>query len=172
MAPPSTPAPTTVRFGQDATEWLAELAQLRATGLGIGATAANAVSMLIDISAAELRRIPLTVGQASLLAEAGGGWLLGDGVGTMLAYELEDLLANESGPALPWSVAGSFEEKHGLPPGGGLELAGWLRGVGPAADFALRLALARWWHRGLEASADGFRAAGLRIVDPAPAAAG
>lgn len=41
-----------------------------------------------------------------------------------------------------------------------------LGALGPAADHALRDALSRWWEQSREATAEGFAAVGLRVVEP------
>ena len=64
------------------------------------------------------------------------------------------------------SLAPQLEADHGLPAGGVRSVAERLAAAGPAADLALRHALARWWAaEDRAATSDGFRAAGLRIVD-------
>ena len=41
-----------------------------------------------------------------------------------------------------------------------------LRHLGPAADLALQDAIAHWHGRRFDATADGFEAVGLRIINP------
>lgn len=154
--------PTTVRFSDSTGEWLTELSAVSMLGQGLGGSAATAVGTLADLCAMELRRIPLSLGEAGLLADVLGA-MLQVGIGRLAASELAD--ATQGVDPLGQDLAASYEAHHDLPDGQVARLTERLMALGPAADFALRLAVARWWHRQLDATAEGFRAAGLRIVD-------
>ena len=161
--------PATVRLPEDVCDWLADLAAVTATGLKPAATVPDAIRLIMATLDVELRRIPLTVGEASLLAEVRGGPILdaGLGIGVGAGIMLMDL-ADATDPQ--WATDGDlrpqFEERHGLPPGGVQALRDKLTTLGPAADLALRLALARWWQHDYPATSEGFREIGLRIIEP------
>lgn len=158
--------PSTVRLPDDVAEWLADLAAVTASGLMPAATVPDAVRLIMATLDVELRRLPLTVGEASLLAEVRGGPILdaGLGIGVGSGIMLMDL-ADATDPG--WAdqtLLAELEAKHSLPEGGVARLRAKLETLGPAADLALRLALARWWQHDLPATAEGFRQVGLRIV--------
>lgn len=157
--------PSTVRLPDDVSAWLADLAAVTVTGLMPAATVPDAIRLIIATLDAELRRLPLTPGEAALLAEVRGGPILdaGLGIGVGSGIMLMDL-ADATDPG--WAdqtLRAELEAKHGLPEGGVARLRAKLD-LGPAADLALRLALARWWQHDLPATAEGFRQVGLRIV--------
>lgn len=113
----------------------------------------------------ELKRIRLTVEQASCLADILNGVLTTPGVGTSfgLAWmECSDAFSLATGVS-------SYGRKH-APEGADpdkweADLLDYLRGLGPAADTALRYAIAELWARDLPGTAEGFAAAGLRVVE-------
>ena len=124
---------------------------------GLGPTIALMLSMHVDLMRAEARRVPLTEGQASALAEIVGGPLVTPGVGALLIGEVMDAFDLAAG-----SVS-SYGAHHGIDEAA---LLTKLRGIGPSADLALRFALARWW--AMPAEDRDYRAAGLRIVSDGP----
>lgn len=117
------------------------------------------------VMAAELRRIPLTVAEASSLA----GILKGHrptcgpvsaSIGVCYAeceqaFRLAREIADQ-GPAGMWGISGEM-------------LLAKLQRLGPAADLALEDAIARWHDHRFEATPDGFGQAGLRIIPDPPA---
>ena len=117
-----------------------------------------------DVMAAELRRILLTLAEASCLAAILKGHKPTRGpvsasIGTCYAeadqaFRLAGEIADEA-PAALWRRDISEDV-----------LLGKLRRLGPAADRALEDALARWHERHYEATPAGFERAGLRIISP------
>lgn len=154
-------SPTSIRFSDRASAWLAELSAVNMLGMGLGGSAKSAVESLMMICDMELRRIPLTAEEAGLLADVLGA-MMQSGIGRLAAVELAN--ATSGTDPLGQDMAQSYAAHHGLPEGQIGRLQARLLALGPAADFALRLAIARWWHGDLPVTADGFRAAGLRIV--------
>lgn len=154
-------SPTSVRFSDTIGGWLAEFSAVSMLGMGLGGTASAAIETLVSICDMELRRIPLSAEEAGLLADVLGG-MLQPGIGVIAAAALAD--ATDGFDPLGHVMATQHEQLHDLPEGQVGRLRARLLALGPAADFALRLAIARWWHRELPADVDGFRAAGLRII--------
>ena len=114
------------------------------------------VDTLQALIAAELRRIPLSVGEALLLADLVDGRLPAPGT-AMLYVECRDAL----------SIAGPEMAGPSARSGAAVDIAALLaklERLGPAADFALCDALAAWRARGLEPTREGFAQAGLRIT--------
>jgi hypothetical protein len=98
----------------------------------------------------QLRRFPLSVGEARALAQAQGGAQVSPTWGAVLA-----------------SWLASTPDPQNLQPGVDMEdpLRRLIR-LTPLGDFALRDAIARWWaNPSREASAEGFAAVGLSILD-------
>lgn len=112
----------------------------------------------------ELRRIRLTVEQASCIADVLNGTLTTPGVGVSMSIawmECSDAFSLATGVSSygrKWAPGGADPDKWEA------DLLDYLRELGPAADTALRYAISEWWQRNLEATADGFKTAGLRVT--------
>lgn len=116
-----------------------------------------------SVMAAELRRIPLTLAEASCLAGILKGHPLTRGpVSASIpvcyaecrqAFELARDIAGETDSGQWWGKA--FSEDA---------LLAKLQRLGPAADVALEDAIAYWHHRQFDPTPDGFARAGLRII--------
>lgn len=117
-----------------------------------------------DVMAAELRRSPLTVGEANCLAGILKGHRPSSGpapssIGVCYAEaEQAFRLAREIAERAP---AGKW---WGIDEGALLDR---LKRLGPAADMALQDAIAHWHTGRFDPTAEGFEAAGLRIISPA-----
>jgi len=134
----------------------------RARSLGTGSVAqqiAADVATLADILAGEARRLPLTVAEARLLRDVVGEGLVAPGTGRVLLGALIDAvdIARESASDL--SVTYSVEEE---------KLMRKVRSLGPAGDLAVREAVAEWRAASLPDTADGYRSAGLSIIENTP----
>ena len=119
----------------------------------------------------ELRRFPLTLAEASCLADVLNGHLPSPGVssGIGIVYaECADAFALARNTPLPGES--SYAAKWGIEEKDLLER---LERLGPAADMALSDAFARWWAADHEPTPEGFTAVGLRVrhggLDNAPA---
>jgi hypothetical protein len=154
----------TVRLNPELHLWLRRRAS-RQHGVSIDLQARTEIELWRTALGIELKRFPLTVAEASCLADVMNGHLMQPhitlGMGTVYAncsdaFRLarETPIGDESSYGAKWAV----DETR---------LLARLRGLSPVADHALEDAFARWWDVQLPATADGFRAAGLRIVDPA-----
>jgi hypothetical protein len=116
-----------------------------------------------EVMATELRRIPLTLGEASCLAGILKGHRPSRGpvsasIGICYAeceqaFRLAREIADQAPAGTWWGISEDV-------------LLAKLQRLGPAADLALEDAIARWHDRHFEATADGFGQAGLRIISP------
>ena len=148
----------TVRLSSRSGPWV----ERRARSLGTGSVAqqiAADVATLADILAGEARRLPLTVAEARLLRDVVGEGLVAPGTGRVLLGALIDAvdIARESASDL--SVTYSVEEE---------KLMRKVRSLGPAGDLAVREAVAEWRAASLPDTADGYRSAGLSIIENTP----
>jgi len=115
--------------------------------------------VLHHLLAAELRRFPLTRGEADVLLEIDNGAFFGTSLGRVLHAQAADAftIAREADPT--GGEACSYADQHGI------DEAHLLRRLGamsPCADLAVREALARWWSD--EDRGEGsYAAAGLHI---------
>lgn len=139
------------------------------------ATAATLLRAMRHAHTAELRRIPLTVPEADVLAAILGNDLqLGSAVGSRTFHQVSDALdlAHQLGPdTLTYANQFGVDEDA---------LLTKLRRLGPSADLALRIAIALSWDYRPEADVrnaikntiEAYRNAGLTIIDtpevPAP----
>jgi hypothetical protein len=161
-----------VKIPADLRDWLNRRAQLMLfAGRSFGDASYNQQArsdllLLRDLLAAELERIPLTLWEAQAIADVAKGSLLqpyiGAGIGLAYASCEEDFrYAREEGPVPGYS---SYGRKWGIDEE---VLLAKLRALGPAADAALRAAIAAWWDRD-ETSEDtdeqAFRSLGLRLA--------
>ncbi len=116
-----------------------------------------------DVMAAELRRILLTLAEASCLASILKGHKPTRGpvsasIGTCYAeadqaFRLTREVTERGATGKWWGISEDV-------------LLAKLRRLGPAADRALEDAFARWHERHYEATPEGFERAGLRIISP------
>jgi hypothetical protein len=121
----------------------------------------------------ELRRVRLTLAQASCVANVCNGWPMDAAVAGSL-------------PLIYAACADAFQIARDVPPGLNpdvssygakwapeaastaqweQDLLGYLRGLGPGADHALWDAVSRWWEQNLEATVEGFAKVGLRVTE-------
>lgn len=129
-----------------------EIQELTSTP-GLGAAVVTMLTLHLELLHLELRRIPLTRNEADTLAAITGGPTLTAGVGAILIGEVLDAIdIAGNGPS---SIAAHHDVDTDA-------LVDKLRGIGPSADLALRLAFARWW--AMPEDDRDYPAAGLRIV--------
>lgn len=115
---------------------------------------ATSTAALESVMAAELRRVPLSTGEANLIAMAVGQPLLSTAVGSgMIAAEVADFAAGLDMAIADLGLTSSDVEA----------LVARLWSLGPAADLALRDAFSRWWVGQGDSTASGFAAVGLRV---------
>ncbi len=118
-----------------------------------------------SVMAAELRRIPLTLAEASCLAGILKGHPPARGpvsssIGVCYAecqqaFQLATDIAEQTGYGKWWGISeGTLLAK--------------LQRLGPAADLALADAIARWHAHRFAATPEGFAEAGLRIITGPP----
>jgi hypothetical protein len=137
-------------------KWVQEMSEL----MFIPATAGTITSLLDAVQGLlklELRRIPLTVGEAGCIADVlNGALVLSPPVlGPVLYAELSDAFSFAQGGA-SYGTKWSIDEQA---------LAKRMLAIGPTADLALRIAIAQWWKTPDKRSDEaGFRAVGLNIV--------
>lgn len=178
-----------VRLDDDLAGWLRQRADMSRTGRSMDMQAREDLGLLREVIETELRRIRLTLQQARCLADVLNGTIIDSAVGTSLGLAYAECydafrLAREGSPAPDLSSYGAKHAPDGTDPEKWeQDLLVLLGRLGPAADYALRFAIARWWaevhpqdslqwrHPG-EEDAGGFRAdspegfghAGLRIT--------
>lgn len=161
----------TFRASEDLREWLGQRAERSYTG-SPHVQAQNELDTWRTVLRVELRRIPLTLGEACAIADVFKGHAPTAGVvptniGTIYAgcYE-EFTMAREGGPVPEVSSYGrkwEIDEEA---------LLSKLQKLGPAADLALEDAIGRWWQDpDSDQSQAAFEKVGIRII-PAPAPRG
>jgi hypothetical protein len=133
-------------------DWIDEVAELICQP-----TATAAGSMLAamrDLMRLELRRLPLTEDEANCVADVLSGTNITTGpvLGQIVWAEVSEAFH------IAGNGASSYGTKHSINQG---TLLGKLRDLGPTADLALRLAVARWW--AMDEPRD-HQQAGLNIV--------
>lgn len=157
-----------VRLGDDDALWLAGRAERMRT------VSHNQVSpnhqVILELSmwrgalTLELRRIRLTLAQASCIADVCNGWLmdaaLGAGLGLVYAECYDAFKIARDVPAGLDPEVSSFGAKWEIDE---QVLLDYLRDLNPVADHALRDAIARWWQQNLDATVEGFAVVGLRV---------
>lgn len=118
---------------------------------------ATDVATLADLLASEARRTPLTLAEARALRDAVGDGIVAPGAGRVLLGALVDSIeiARDSGEPIG-DVYGLDEE----------QLARKIRSLGHAGDLAIREAIAEWRAAGLPDTLEGYRTAGLNIIEP------
>jgi hypothetical protein len=138
-------------------EWVSRRARRSGAG-SVAQQIATDVATFADILASEARRLPLTVDEARLLRDVVGSGLVSPGAGRVLLGGLVDVIdsARDSAPEL--------DATHGVDADG---LMRKVRSLGHAGDLAIREAIADWHAADLPDTADGYREAGLNIIEPA-----
>jgi hypothetical protein len=151
-----------VRLGEEMIGWLTSRAGRMHAGSPHQQARAE-LGLWRAVLEAELRRLRLTLPQARCVADVLGGTVLDAAIaaGAGLAYG-ECFDAFRLARTGPGGEAASYGAKHGIKEE---ELLTYLAGLGPAADHALRDAIARWWAAGADDTVAGFTATGLRIVE-------
>jgi len=123
------------------------------------AQARDDLLMLHNLLAAELRRFPLTRGEANTLLEISMATFFGRSIGHLLYAEAVDAFAFArevdpiSGEVCSYADQFGIDEDH---------LLQRLASMSPCADLAVREALARWWSDE-DRDENSFAAAGLHI---------
>lgn len=161
-----------VRVGDTLAEWLEDRAQRMHTG-SANIEARSELELWHSALSAELRRIRLTLAQASCVADVCNGWMLDATMAGSLPLVYAECydafqIARDVAPGLPPDVS-SYGAKWG-PEGSDpatweQQLLDYLRALGPAADHALRDAISRWWEQDLDRTVDGFAEVGLRVTE-------
>lgn len=165
------------RLSEDTAQWIDGRIRRMHGGNRHGQAQAE-LQMWRDALDGELRRLRLTVDQAGCVADVLNGPMLSPGVAATLGIVYAECydafrLAREdrSGNPLPAPLGdvSSYGAKWG-PEGADpakweQELLDYLGRLGPAADMALRDAVARWWDEDGEPTVEGFAAVGLRVTE-------
>lgn len=118
---------------------------------------------------AELRKIRLTVPQASCIADVLEGTLLITSIaGSLPLVYAECSSAFDIARDTPIPESATYGTRWGIDE---QELLAYLRRLSPVADHALADAIARWREQNLHLTVDGFAQVGLRVVEADPPAA-
>jgi hypothetical protein len=153
-------------------DWLHERSGLSMHGNSTDRQAEEDLGLLKMIIDEELRGVRLTLEQASCVADVLNGPVLEPAVGSaslgmVYAACCDAFMYARMGPEPGRS---SYGRKHCPRPELWQEwedfLLGYLLSLRPAADYALRYAIALWWERGLEMTPAGFVKAGLQVMPP------
>ena len=161
-----------VRVDPPLAEWLTDRAQRLHTG-SLHIQARAELELWRSVLDSELRRVRLTLAQASCVADVCNDWLMNAAVAGSLplvyakcddAFRIardvpRGLNPDVSSYGAKWApeVANSAQWEQ--------DLLGYLRSLGPGADHALRDAISRWWEQDLEPTVEGFAKVGLRVTD-------
>jgi hypothetical protein len=157
-----------VRLDDGLAGWLADRTERMHIGSG-NQQARVELGMWRDALAAELRRIRLTLAQASCIADVCNGWLMSPGIASRLGMVYAECYdAFRIARDTPVPDLSSYGTKWGIDE---KELLDYLGTLGPAADHALQDAISRWWEHSQDASVDGFARVGLRVTDDPPRSA-
>lgn len=152
-----------VRISDEVAAWLADRAQRMHT-VSHHQQARIELGMWHAALDAELRRIQLTLAQASCIAD-------------VLNSPILDPALSGNVPRVFWLVTdacqlaksdrfgglSSYGVKWGIDEAA---LLGYLQTLGPTADHALHDAVSRWWKTDQEATVAGWAAVGLRVSVP------
>lgn len=140
--------------------WLADRQERVLDAASIHEQARTELEMWRTVLQLELRRIPLTVPEASCIADVlNGSLILGGGVPITVGRVFAELFdAFEIAKGIS-----SYGNKWGIDEA---RLLDKLR-AGPAADLALADAISRWWKQDGEATAEGFASVGIRVIGQA-----
>lgn len=161
MTSPSTDNRVQVRVSPATAEWLGARATRMHTA-SIHAQAKTELDMWQTVLQFELRRIRLTLAEASCLADIMNGTLLQPGVGTSLGiayaevYDGFRLARATGGDISSYGAKWELDEQTMLDK---------LAALGPAADHALCDAIIRWWEGGHDPDVAGFAAVGLTVTE-------
>ncbi len=123
------------------------------------AQAKDDLLVLHHLLATELRRFPLTRGEADALLEIDNGAFFGTSIGRLLHAQAADAfaIAREADPT--GEGTSSYATQYGIDEG---RLLRRLAAMSPCADLAVREALARWWS-GEDRGEGSYAKAGLHI---------
>jgi len=139
----------------DTLAWVSEFGKL--TLQARGSAAGSIITTFRDLMRLELRRVPLTTSEADCLADILGSstLLASPALGSIVYAEVSSAfqIAKQT-PGASYGADHDIDEQA---------LLDKLRGLGPAADLALRIAFARWWV--LPAEERDYRMVGLNIID-------
>lgn len=140
-----------VRVDDDLAGWLAGRAEQRMLPVSPAQRARQEIALWREHLAAELRRLPLTLAEANLLASCVQGVILDDSVGLPAAFAIAEagVLHTETADEQGLDVEGLWKR---------------LIAAGPTANHALVDACARWWTAGSDATVEGWTAVGLRVT--------
>jgi hypothetical protein len=160
-----------VRAGGELGRWLDD----RANRMHAGSRHIQARSELElwhSALSSELRRIRLTLAQASCIADVCNGWMLDAAMAGSLPLVYAECydafrIARDVPAGLNPDIS-SYGAKWGPedsdPAAWEQELLGYLRPLSPTADHALRDAISRWWAQDLDPTVEGFAKVGLRVT--------
>lgn len=161
-----------VRVSDALAGWLDDRAGRMRTG-SAHVQARSELELWYSALGSELRRIRLTLAQASCIADVCNGWLLDATMAGSLPLVYAECydafrIARDAAPGLDPDIS-SYGAKWGP---GGCDASGWekhllayLQGLSPVADHALRDAISRWWEQDLEPTVEGFAKVGLRVAE-------
>lgn len=161
MADKTTDNRLQLRIKPDLHAWLSDRAD-RMHGHSPDLQAKTELGLWRAVLEMELRRIRLSVAEASCLADVLNGSMLDATLGPLTFYEASDAFRIARDTPVP--EMSSYATKWGVDEDALLER---LRALHPVADHALRDALSRWWHdEASEATVEGFTKHGLHVYDP------
>jgi hypothetical protein len=153
-----------VRVGDTITGWLADRSRRMCAATSVDTQARSELELWYSALNVELRRIRLTLAQASCIADACNGWLMdmviASGLGLVYAECYDAFRLARTGPG---GDVSSYGAKWGVDEQALLDYLGTL---GPVADHALRDAISRWWELNESATVEGFAKAGLQVTEP------
>jgi hypothetical protein len=153
------------RLANQLAEWLDGRAD-RMHGGGRNQQAITELGLWMMALDAELRKIRLTVPQASCIADVlDGTLLLASIAGSLPLVYAECASAFDIARATPIPEGNTYGAIWNIDE---QELLAYLRRLSPVADHALADAIARWREQNLDATVNGFAKAGLRVVDVEP----
>ncbi len=128
------------------------------------AQARDDLLVLHHLLSTELRRFPLTRGEAGTLVEINNGAFFGTSIGRVLHAQAADAfaIAREADPL--GGEASSYATQYGIDED---HLLRRLGAMSPCADLAVREALGRWWS-GEDRGEGSYAKAGLHIRGAVP----
>ncbi len=137
-------------------EWLQERAKEFETS-SPDVQARNELVLFRDLLQQELKRIPLTIAEASCIADVLDDTLLDLSVKILVRYELFDAfqIARQLDETSSYSAKWSIDEDL---------LLKKVSILGPTGDHALREAIIKWRQKDLKATKNDFESVGLKII--------